>query len=58
MKFSLIKIRTLDGKYEYINKEHIVRIYENELGIIIQVLNDHICTMETNMDILAEKISI
>ena len=58
MKFNLIKIRTLDDKYEYINKEHIVRIYENELGIIIQVLNDHICTKETNLSVLAEKISI
>ncbi len=50
MKFSLTKIYTSDDEYEYINKDHIIRIYQNNKGtIIIQVLNNHIYTNETNM---------
>jgi len=59
MKFSLTKIYTSDDEYEYINKDHIIRIYQNNKGtIIIQVLNNHIYTNATNMDILAEKLSM
>ena len=59
MKFSLVKIYTSDNEYEYINKDHILRIYQNNKGtIIIQLQNNHIYTNATNIDILAEQLSM
>jgi len=56
---SLKKVYTSEDEFEYINKDHIVRIYQNNKGtIIIQLLNNHIYTNATNMDILAEKLSM
>ena len=56
---SLKKVYTSEDEFEYINKDHIVRIYQNNKGtIIVQLLNNHIYTNATNMDILAEKLSM
>lgn len=59
-KFSLIKLHTYDNEPIYINKKYIKKIYQNSVGIIvIQLLNeDSIFTNETNIDLLADRLSM
>ena len=59
-KFSLIKLHTYDNEPIYINKKYIKKIYQNSAGIVvIQLLNeDSIFTNETNIDLLADRLSM
>jgi|TARA_R100000081_G_C4773283_1_gene146937 hypothetical protein len=59
-KYDLIKIQDINNNDVYINKKYVTRIHQNSANVIeIQLLNETtIFTNETNIDLLAEKISI
>ncbi len=59
LKFDLIKISDHNNNDIYINKSHISRIKQNNVGIIeILLVNEvTIYTNESNLDLLADKLS-
>ena len=58
--WDLVKLVDYQENDVYINKKYVTRIHQNSANVIeIQLLNETtIFTNETNIDLLAEKITI